>query len=375
MDRTGGSGVATAAAQAVGTVAAGRASPGPAVLLLTDDPWLVDEIERAAATSGVQVIRQTSAEPGSRPDGVLVVGLDQAPALIRRGPARSGPVILVARDGEPGHADQVYRLGVDLRADHVALLPGGRDWLAELLSRAVEPARRGRVVAVHGGCGGAGASVLATGFGLSAAAAGASVALVDLDPRGGGLDLALALDDVPGLRWPDVLAARGRLPASSVQASLPRAGTLGLLSWGSGGPVDVPVAAVDAVLDAAARGHELVVIDLPRGGDPLVDCALRRVDAVFVVVPTRLRAISAAAQLVPCLGPVVDRASVVVRRLPGERWSAGSVADAVGLPLAATMRDEPKLDAAISRGELRGLGGRGPLFRAAEQCLGSLAAR
>jgi hypothetical protein len=45
------------------------------------------------------------------------------------------------------------------------------------------------------------------------------------------------------------------------------------------------------------------------------------------------------------------------------------VCDVLGVPLAAEMQDEPGLDAALSRGCVPGLRPRGPLRRAAEQCL------
>jgi hypothetical protein len=65
-----------------------------------------------------------------------------------------------------------------------------------------------------------------------------------------------------------------------------------------------------------------------------------------------------------------------VRRGPADSWTPRQVADALGLGLAAQLRDDVRLDADLARGEPPGRRGRGALHRAAEQCLATaLAAR
>jgi hypothetical protein len=61
--------------------------------------------------------------------------------------------------------------------------------------------------------------------------------------------------------------------------------------------------------------------------------------------------------------------AAVVRRASDDRWSAQQVADSLGLPLAAQLRDEPRLDADLDQGMLPAQRSRSPLRRAAEQCL------
>ena len=173
----------------------------------------------------------------------------------------------------------------------------------------------------------------------------------------------------PGLRWPDLTAARGRLPASSLHESLPRAGSLAVLAAGRGDPVDLPAAAADAVMDAAGRGHELVVLDVGRSLDAVGHAALDRADELLLLVPTRLRAVVAARQIVAALGPRGSRLAVVARRRPDERWTGRRVADALGLPLAAVLADDARTDTDLARGVLPGARLRSPARRAAEQCL------
>ncbi len=346
------------------------------VLLLTADPALIEAVQRLAVSAGVELV--IAAEPpaprvGGR--GLVLVGPDAAPALARRrgsGTAGAPGIVLVAAAAERGLASggsgAAWQLAVAIGAEQVALLPEAGDWLVRRLAGTVEPSARARVVGVLGGCGGAGASLFAAALAIGVAAQAAPTLLVDLDPLGGGIDLAVGLDDVAGLRWPDLAATRGRLPAGSLHESLPRAGALAVLGFGRDEPLDVPAAAVDAVLDAGVRGHDLVVLDLPRSLDGSHDLALSRVDELLVVVPSRLRAVAAAAQLVAAVGARVPSLRVVVRRVPGGRWSGHRVADVLGVPLAAELQDEPRLDDDLDRGELPGQRRRSSLARAVEQC-------
>jgi hypothetical protein len=59
----------------------------------------------------------------------------------------------------------------------------------------------------------------------------------------------------------------------------------------------------------------------------------------------------------------------VVRRASGDRLTARAVADAVQLPLVLKMRDEPRVDALLDRGEPPALHPAGPLRRACDQWL------
>src|SRR5699024_11548525 len=86
-------------------------------------------------------------------------------------------------------------------------------------------------VGVVAGCGDAGASVLACAL-AGRAGADHSTVLVDADPLGGGLDLVLGAEQVPGPRWTDLSASRGQLRPSTLADALPRHDVLVLLSWG-----------------------------------------------------------------------------------------------------------------------------------------------
>lgn len=353
-------------------------------VLLTADPALAEEVQRLAAAAGVELTVQDEPPVGSVHPPVLLVGGDLASVLARRRhrPAAAASALVVVARSAHGSLDgsrrslpddlgdgRLWQDAIAVGAEQVVLLPEAREWLVHRLARTVERSGGARTVGVVGGCGGAGASVLAVALAAAAASAGAGVLLADLDPLGGGLDLTAGLDDVVGLRWSDLAASRGRLPAASLHQSLPRAGSMALLSWGRGEPLDLPVRAVEAVLDAGCRGHDLVVVDLPRSLDAAADAAVARLDELLVVVPARVRAVVAATQVLAHVGARVPVVRAVVRRGAGERWSPRRVAEALGVPLAAELRDEPRLDDDLDRGELPGWRSRGGLARVAEQWL------
>jgi secretion/DNA translocation related CpaE-like protein len=338
------------------------------VLGLTSDVLLADQLHRLGAAAGVDVVVEPEAPAAAQWGAarLIVVGSDLARAVAAARRPRRPAVVLVTTDLDDA---DVWQHALGLGAEQVVVLPDAQEWLVERMARTVEPAASGRVLAVIGASGGAGASTMAAALAATAADGGRRVLLADLDPLGGGIDLLVGADDLAGLRWPDLTQARGRLPADSVHEALPRLGTMAVLAWGRGEPLDVPLPAAEAVLDAGRRGNQLVVCDLPRQGDEVSARVLRRADELLVVVPARLRAAVAGAQLLASLGACAPAVRAVVRRPPGAVLASRAVCDVLGVPLAAEMVDEPGLDAAIARGCVPGLRGRSALHRAAEQCL------
>jgi secretion/DNA translocation related CpaE-like protein len=238
------------------------------------------------------------------------------------------------------------------------------------------------VVGVVGGCGGAGASVLAAALALSAARE-RRVLLVDGDPWGGGLDVLLGAEAEPGLRWPDLAGARGAVRPSVLRGALPVVDGLRLLSWGRGAavgggvppgsasvPSAVPADALEALVDAGARSHDLVVLDLPRRDDPATAAALWRLDLLLLVVPGRVRAVAAARALRDAVVPQVGDVRLVLPRA-GASLPAAAIADALELPVLARLAPEPGLRSALEGGTFA-VARRGPLARCAAAVLAVL---
>jgi secretion/DNA translocation related CpaE-like protein len=219
---------------------------------------------------------------------------------------------------------------------------------------------------VIGGRGGAGASILAGGLAVTAVGAGLRTLLVDGDPLGGGLDLVLGWEQVDGLRWPALSGAGGRVDPPALLQALPHRGDLVLLSFArdslAGDPLlAVPGEAMAATLDAARRGRDVIVADLPRQLDDAATLALQAADRALIVVPAELRATAAAARIAAAVSMHCDDLGVVVRGPAPGRLKAREISRALGLPLAGSLRPEPMLCQALERGEAPAASGRGPL--------------
>ncbi|HSO14325.1 MAG TPA: septum site-determining protein Ssd [Arthrobacter sp.] len=319
----------------------------PETLLVTGHGLLRGEVERIVAASGGQLRTVgTTREAAQFWDTAAVVLLGSD--IHEMPPRGRSPAVLVGLNAD---GDRLWHLAAAIGAERVAVLPEAATWLAEYLSRARTPEPGGLVLGIVGGCGGAGASTAAVWLAHAAARDGVRVLLVDGDPWGGGLELALAAEETAGLRWPDLADASGTIDPRQLADSLPLAGGFPFLSWPGNKErhSGVDHAVVAGVLDAARRGYELVVVDIGRGQETLRtfawDC-----DRVIVVAPALLRAAVATARLLQDLPPV--ETLLVVRGKSGASLDAGLIAESVGLPLAGIVPDVRGAAAATESGRL-----------------------
>jgi secretion/DNA translocation related CpaE-like protein len=351
------------------------ATPAARPLAVTGDPDLLDELIRLAAAAGTEldVAPDLGAARSSWASASLIaVGADAVGDAIALAVPRRDSVLLVGRND----AAEIWRHAVAIGATDVAILPGAAQTLVDRLAETADGGRDAAgCVAVIGGRGGAGATVLAAALAVTASRAGRTTALVDADPLGGGIDLVVGAEQVEGLRWSELAASAGRLRPSSLLAALPHAEELVVLSYGRDDAIAVPVAAMDAVLAAAGRGADLIVADVPRRLDPAAEAVLRRATTTLLVVPAEVRAIAAAGRVAMAVAVQCADLRVAVRGPAPSRLDAASVAASLGLPLAGPLlRPEPGLAAAVERGESPARRRRGPLAAFCSQLLESLPA-
>ncbi|MEU8218227.1 septum site-determining protein Ssd [Micromonospora taraxaci] len=344
-------------------------------LVVTGDDDLLDDVLRLAAAGGTEVeLARDPAAARTRwaPAPLVMLGIDQAQACLRaRLPHRTRLVLV----GRAGQLDPGWQIAELVGAEYVAMLPAAESWLVDRFAEQGSDGPDGvgaRIVAVFGGRGGAGASVLAGGLAVTAARARLRTLLVDADPLGGGLDLVLGWEQLEGLRWPSLTGADGRVDAPALVQALPSRGDLVVLSWDRGEMLALPAAAMAATVDAARRGRDFVVVDLPRQLDDAAVVALQSTDQAFVVVPAELRATAAAARVVAAAAPHCAALSVVVRGPAPGRLRAAEVARALGLPLAGTLRPEPGLCRGLERGEAPAAAGKGPLAALCQRIVADL---
>lgn len=360
-----------------------RRPPSP-LLVATGDPHLLDDILRLSAATSleVEVVDEVSRIRTAWATAPLIlVGADLAGTLARVAPPRRPDVLVVGRASlEP----VIWQAAVALGVEHVVELPEGERWLVDRLGDAGDgPHRHGTVVAVIGSRGGAGASTLAASLALTASTRGVSTLLVDADPWAGGLDVLLGAEMTPGLRWPDLASARGRLPVAALAQSLPQVGGVSLVSWDRR-PRAPFLDALTSVIGAGRRGFDLVIVDVARpllcpepmrghadGGEgaPDREVLLPVFDSLLLVVPAEVRAVTAAAQLLPDLRAVAGRVDIIHRSLPHTMIDSNLVGEVLGCQVVTEVTDEPSLTGSIDEGNPTLSGERSALGRTAADLL------
>lgn len=341
-----------------------------APLVVTGDDILLDELQRLAAAAGVtpDVARDpASALRGWLSAPLVLVGADLASGLTSLEPARRAGVHVVTWGSGPS---DIYRTAVELGAEEVLTLPPDEEAAVHHLADLGDSGRdRAVAVGVLGGSGGAGATTFACALAQVAARDGTAL-VVDADPVGPGLDRVLGMEHVEGVRWETLARSAGRLGARALREAVPRREGLGVLTWAAAGGAlaDVPLR---DVLSAGVRGHDTVVVDVPRRPDPDADELLARCDDVLVVVPATVSGVASAGRLLtghPCR----DRMRLVIR---GSALDPRTAARVLGLPVAATMRDERRLAESLDLGLGPVRSPRDRLGRAATEVLRRISAR
>lgn len=343
------------------------------------DETLLDHLLTLAAAAGCDLERVADATAARmRWLTAPLVILDPAGVAecARASFPRRGSVVVVARDPEPL---ELWQQSMGVGAERVITVPGCDPWLVSAFADAAEgpPSNAGKVLAVLGARGGAGASVFSVAVSLTALRKGDNTLLIDCDPRGGGLDLVLGAENEPGLRWPDMQLSAGRVAAASLHMALPtrRKGSarMTLLSGARKGEGPAPDA-VAAVVEAGRRTGEIVVCDLPRSLDMAAWAAIDRCDLAVIVTPAEVRATVTAKRLAEDLNARGVSPQLVVRGPAPGGLQPADVEKGAKLPVLAVMKPERRLDVALDRGVFHPRDN-GPLAAAASTTLAALADR
>ncbi|MCW2811339.1 MAG: minD [Friedmanniella sp.] len=351
-----------------------RSSPR-SVVVVTADADLLEDVLSVTAAVGL--------EPEVHPDvsglrrrwstvSAVLVGADQAERVAGLRLPRRGDVVVVGRESEH---DALHRWSLELGAS-VAAFPTGANWLSGALAA---PGSRGRgpgtILGVLGGSGGVGASTVVAALGVVAARDHRSVLLVEADPYGGGLDLLLGAERLPGWRWPRLAGARGHL--GDLRGQLPHVEGCDLLAMARGAGVggrDPGPEPLEAVLGSAAQSHDLVLVDLPRASTPASGAALGMADLLVLVVRANVGGAAAARELVADL-EVGCPVGLLVRTDRVRSLTPDAVAEGLDLPLWGVCPDDRMVPLAAERGDPPGRSTRSPLAGACRALLDHLPAR
>jgi secretion/DNA translocation related CpaE-like protein len=358
----------------------------PPVVLITADLGLMHRVEDLGEDVGIPVMTIATATLDLDPWPALVlVGHDLLSDMLhafggdfRTGSGMDGSldgaIVAVGGRAVPG---EFWDRAASLGAEMAVFLPGDEAWLvSRMLTAVMGPVPVGaRVVGVMGGRGGAGATVLAAALARTAARSRLDVVLIDADPLGGGVDLTLGAEDAAGLRWPDLEPARGVLDTDALRTDLPVIDGVRVVTWDRSRADAVPPEAMRAVVDAAIRMADLVVIDLPRALDQSATLALQACGTVLLVVSADVQASVAAQRSATVLRRWSHDVRLVVRGPAPGGLDPSAVARALDLPLAGWLDREPRLATALERGEPPALRRRGPMAAFCRQMVADLVTR
>lgn len=255
---------------------------------------------------------------------------------------------------------QTLRRALKAGAKGFFLWPADRGELARAAARVFAPGAReretlGRVVAVYGPRGGAGATFLATHLAASFARRERRCVLVDLD---------LAVADIgPAVGAPMDGSPRTIADAVPMGDEL-AARHLDELLWQHPdgfrvlfGPNDVQQSErltakdVGPVLEAVRSAADLVVLHVPRGMDDTVRLGLGLADVVVMVLALDVISFRAARRAVEAAG-MDDRCSFVVNRATRRQISPRDVERVFGRPPVAVIPVDRRVPAAQDQGRL-----------------------
>ena len=328
-----------------GATSAVEPAPAATPLICTSDERLLDIALDWCSAVGLtpEVIHDCSlARHSWRAAPFVLVGSDLAGEVVRHAPPRRPHTYVISHSALQTPWDAALAIGAE---DVLEASNGGR--ALAVLTGAVDGAGEACVISVVGATGGAGASCLSAGLAFEAARRGSRVLLVDGDPLGGGVDVLLGMEEVHGLRWPDIGSRAGPITADSLSGALPQTQGVWVLSWSRDDPGGPP--ASSGVLAAAARGFDVLVCDVPRHVDNLGADLLARSVLAVVVVPEDIRSIGAAQGALRRVRAACSSVAVVTAaRRPG--LARDAVAEALGAPVVSRLRPDPRLRAALDHG-------------------------
>jgi hypothetical protein len=180
--------------------------------------------------------------------------------------------------------------------------------------------------------------------------------LVDLDPAGGGLDVLLGVEQVPGARWSDLRHTGSGVDGAELVAALPHWRGVAVVSGDAhrtqrtedaAGP-DATVAG--AVVGSVVEGGGLVVLDASSRGAGVLPAwaVVARADAALLVTAQDVVGVAAALAARPSLPD--GRCAMVLRARRAPVVAPVEAARALRLRHAATLPADRSVAASTDRG-------------------------
>lgn len=269
------------------------------------------------------------------------------------------PLVVVAEE----MTVPVLRTAIDAGAHAVFAWPDEREELLTSLAsvRSRKPnqdAGRGRVVAVHGARGGAGATFVATNLAASFAGQGLRTTLVDLDVNFSDVSAALGFGADDGVRTVmDLVPVMDELSPEHLEDAMfqhPRGFSV-LLAPPEGADLEVvPPGLYRGAIALLAGVNDVMVLHSPRAVDRVARAGFGLADRALLVTTLDLFSLYGAKRTMALLGPEVPQARwrVVLNKPTKSALNESDVERVLGLRPQVTIRFDPRVRRAQERGEL-----------------------
>lgn len=307
-------------------------------LLLTADDILAAQFHKMCAVTQSELVVTQDPTPEDLA-GAYRVFVDQT---LSASPFVHASVVVLANENV---STQTWQLALSLNAEHVEVLPSASDWLVEHLVAPTDA--HARTIVVVPAVGGAGASTLACALSSHYVQRGLKVCLIDADPRAGGLDVLMGCEQASGLRWSDVTSIQGEVPAQELLNSLILNDGIHLLTYRRE-HFETHYADIARMHKALSTVCDVVVIDAPRLTEELAQQLIADSDSTLIVTPTTVQASSVITSVRSSLTTVGS--VLVARQIPGSGLTAVGIAQALEIPLMATLPTDARIVEQIEQG-------------------------
>jgi Flp pilus assembly CpaE family ATPase len=351
------------------------------IVLALEAPGVVEEVMHFIDRSGRAHVVATAGDDRQLAEAVRQLEPDAIVAEPSMLGGRNSSGVVLALDTRESVSS--LRTAIRAGASGYFLWPKEREDLlkaaAAAVRRARQTARRGTVVAVHGGRGGAGVTFVATHLAAAFARRGSAV-LIDADPVFGDVAQALgapAGDDAePVHTFADAAALGEDLGPEQLKGAL----------WRHASEVDVLLppppeeaallgpAELRTVTDAAAGIADAVILHLPRALDPMTLAGAETADRLLEVLTLDVVSFRASSRAMQAFAPVhlEGRVAFVVNRSARSEITPGDVSRVFGEPALAVLPADRAVRSAQGRGRL--LPARGRMARRFDRLAASLSA-
>jgi len=157
----------------------------------------------------------------------------------------------------------------------------------------------------------------------------------------------MGCEQAAGMRWTDITNLQGSVDGAELFNSLIVSHAIHVLAP-KRGKFEVDSSKILTLIETLASACDVVLVDAPRMTEELTQSLISLSDDVLLVMPTTVRASSLVTTVKERFADV--RCGLVVRQVPGSGLTPIGVAQAVDIPLRATLPTDARVVEQVEQG-------------------------